>query len=181
MGLCSSQWCFIFPRCRWGEWNHVPFTIGHVPILLQWAYFYGCHVWHQQFEVPFIHTDGVRFSLHRGASFLSYHKSANMWRLGGMVECHACKASFAYATLTTIMFHCGWCPIGTLSIAIGCRFLFYFLLDFLMFWYYVIVNGKHIDVGCTRLCGVETLSQFFFVRGMCWKHGSCTAWKKSRI
>jgi hypothetical protein len=44
-------------------------------------------------------------------------------------------------------------------------------------------HGKHIDVGCTMvgLCGVEFLSHFFFVHGMCWKHGACAPWKKSRI
>jgi hypothetical protein len=32
-----------------------------------------------------------------------------------------------------------------------------------------IVHGKHTNVGCTmaRLCGVEILSQLFFVHNMC--------------
>jgi hypothetical protein len=146
MGLCSSWWCSSFPRCRWGEWNSCPFhhrdpntyaTSGHIPIWSQWAYFYGCHIWHQQCDVPLIHIDGVWFSLDKGTSCLGYHELANMWRLGGVVECHVGKASFAYAKLETIMFHCGWCPIGTLSIMLGCTLIFYFLLHCLMFWYYV--------------------------------------------
>ncbi len=46
-----------------------------------------------------------------------------------------------------------------------------------------IIHGKHINVGCTmaRLCGVKILSHFFFVHGMCWKHGACVPWRKSRI
>jgi hypothetical protein len=55
---------------------------------------------------------------------LGYHKLTNMWKLDGVVEGHAGKVSFAYATLETIMFHCTWCPIGTPSIVIGCRLIF---------------------------------------------------------
>jgi hypothetical protein len=56
MGLCSSWWCFIFPRCMWREWDSCPFhhrhldtyTISsHAPIQSQRAYFYGCHVWYE--------------------------------------------------------------------------------------------------------------------------------------
>jgi hypothetical protein len=44
-------------------------------------------------------------------------------------------------------------------------------------------RGKHTDVGCTMvgLCGVEILSQFFFVHGMCEKYGICIPCKKSKI
>jgi len=61
MGLCSSWWCFSFSRCKWGEWDSGPFhhkdpdtyaTSGYAPIQSQRYYFYGCHVWHQQCEVP---------------------------------------------------------------------------------------------------------------------------------
>jgi hypothetical protein len=24
MGLCSSKWCFLFPRCKRGEWDLCP-------------------------------------------------------------------------------------------------------------------------------------------------------------
>jgi hypothetical protein len=68
---------------------------------------------------------------------LSYHKLANMWKLGEVVECPMGKASLTYATLETIMFHYGWCPTGTSNIAISCALIFYFLLHCLMFWYYV--------------------------------------------
>jgi hypothetical protein len=83
------------------------------------------------------HIDDVWFSSHMGASRLGYHKLANMWRFSGVVECHVGKDFFAYATLETITFHCGWCPIGTSSIAVGCTLIFYFLLHCLVFWYYV--------------------------------------------
>jgi hypothetical protein len=39
--------------------------------------------------------------------------------------------------LETIMFHYGWCPTRTPSIAMGCTLIFYFLLHCLVFWYYV--------------------------------------------
>ncbi len=100
MGLCSSWRCFLFLGCKWGEWDLSPFhhwdtytytTSNHVPIWSQGVYFYGCHVWHQQCEVPPIHIDGVWFSSHRGAGCLGYHELANMWRLGGVVECHTSK------------------------------------------------------------------------------------------
>ncbi len=142
MGLCSSWWCFLFPRCRWGEWDSCPFhhrdpntyaTLGHAPIGSQRAYFYGCHVWHQWCEVPLIHIDGVWFSSHRGANCLGYHKSTNMWRLGGMVECPVSKAFFTYARLETIMFHCGWCPTKTLSIAIRSTLIYIFCYIVLYF------------------------------------------------
>ncbi len=44
-------------------------------------------------------------------------------------------------------------------------------------------HGKHINIGSTmaRLCEVKIMSQFFFAHGMCWKHGTCIPWKKSRI
>jgi hypothetical protein len=29
--------------------------------------------------------------------------------------------------------------------------------------------------------GVKNLSQIFFAHGMCWKHGVCAPWKKSKI
>jgi hypothetical protein len=76
-------------------------------------------------------------SLHRGANCLDYHKSKNMWRFGGMVECPTCKVFFAYARLETIMFHCGWCPTITPNIVVGCSLISYFLLHCLMFWYYI--------------------------------------------
>jgi len=110
---------------------------NHVAIQSQWAYFYGCHVWHQQCEIPPIHIDGAWFSSHKGASHLGYHKLANMWRFSGVVECHVGKASLTYTTLETIMFHCGCCPTRTSSIVVGCTLLFYFLLHCLVFWYYV--------------------------------------------
>jgi hypothetical protein len=72
-----------------------------------------------------------------GASCLGYQKLATMWKLDGVVECCVGKASFAYATLKTIMFHYGWHPIGTPNIAIGCTLNFLVLLHCLMFWYYV--------------------------------------------
>jgi hypothetical protein len=107
-----------------------------------------------------------------------------------MVGCPSSKTFLTYATLEIIMFHCEWCPIGTLSIMVGCTSFFY-LLQCLMFWYNVrwgfhnisIVHGKHTDVGCTMvgLCGIEILFQFFFSHGMCWKHGACAPWRKSRI
>jgi hypothetical protein len=25
MGLCSSWWIFLFPGCKWGEWDSCPF------------------------------------------------------------------------------------------------------------------------------------------------------------
>jgi hypothetical protein len=60
-----------------------------------------------------------------GASCLGYHESTNMWRLGGVVECHVSKVSFAYVRSETIMFHYGWwCPTRTPSIAIGCTLIF---------------------------------------------------------
>ncbi len=142
MSLCSSWWCFLFPRCKWGEWDSCHFhhrdldtyvALGHAPIWSQQAYFYGCHIWHQCCEVLFIHIDGIWLSLHRGASCLGYHKLANMWRLGGVVECPIGKVSFTYAKLETIMFHCGWCPTRTLSIVVGCTLIFYFLLHYFMF------------------------------------------------
>ncbi len=146
MGLCSSWWCLLFPRCRWGEWHSCPFhhkdldtyvASSYVPIRSQYVYFYGCHVWHQWCEVPFIHIDGVWFSSHRGASCLGYHKSTNMWRLGGVVECPIGKTSLAYAILETIMFHCGWCPTRASNIVVKCTLIFIFLLHSLMFLYYV--------------------------------------------
>ncbi len=62
---------FLFLRCKWGEWDLGSFhhkdpntyvTLGHASIWSQWAYFYGCHIWHQWCEVPPIHIDGVWFS-----------------------------------------------------------------------------------------------------------------------
>jgi hypothetical protein len=142
MGLCSSWWYFLFLGCKWSEWDSCPYhhkdletyrISSHASIRLQQAYFYGCHVWHQQCEIPPIHIYGVRFSSHRVASLLGYHKSANMWRFSEVVECHVGKSSLAYATLETIMFHYGWCPIGTSSIAVTCTLIFYFLLHCLVF------------------------------------------------
>jgi hypothetical protein len=106
MGLCSSWWLFLFPRCMWREWDSCPFhhrhrdtyTISsHAPIQSQRAYFYGCHIWYEQCGVPLIRIDGIWFSSNRGASCLGYHKSTYMWKLGGIVECHASKASLTYA------------------------------------------------------------------------------------
>jgi hypothetical protein len=140
MGLCSSWWCFLFLGCRWCEWDSCPFHLRdldtyvasiHVPIWSQQAYFYGCHVRHQQCEVPLIHIDGIWLSSQRNC--LSYHKSANMWRLGRVVECPTGKTSFTYAKLETIMFHCGWCPTRTPSIAVGCTLILFFWLHCLMF------------------------------------------------
>ncbi len=91
-------------------------------------------LWH---EISLIHIDGVWFSSHKGASCLGYHKSTNMWKLGGVVKCFVSKASFAYARLETIMFHYGWCPTRTPNITISCTLIFYFLLHCLMLWYYV--------------------------------------------
>ncbi len=201
MGLCSSWWWFLFLSCRWGEWDSCLFhhrdldtyaTSCHVPIWSQWAYFYGWHIWHQWCEVPFIHIDGVWLSSHKGAICLGHHKSTNMWRLGGVIECTMGKTSFTCAKLETIMFHCGWCPIRTPSIAIGCTLIFIFCCVVLCFnitltWGFHNIfivhgkgHGKHTNVGCTMvgLCGVEILSQFFFAHGMCWKHGACAPWKK---
>jgi hypothetical protein len=102
MGLCSSWWCFLFLGCKWSEWDSCPFhhrdpntyTIsGHALIRSRRAYFYGCHIWHQRCEVLLIHIDGVWFSLHMNVSCLGYHELANMWRLGGVVECPTSKAS----------------------------------------------------------------------------------------
>ncbi len=146
MGLWSSWWCLLFLGCRWNEWDSRPFhhkdldtyiALGHALIRLDQAYFYGCHIWYQQYEVPPIHIDGVWFSSHKGASCLGYHESTNMWKLGGVIECPMGKASLAYATFETIMFHYGWCPTITPNIAIGCTFTFYFLLHCLVFWYYI--------------------------------------------
>jgi mannitol-specific phosphotransferase system IIBC component len=64
---------------------------------------------------------------------LGYHKSTNMWRLGGMVECPVSKAFFTYARLETIMFHCGWCPTKTLSIAIRSTLIYIFCYIVLYF------------------------------------------------
>jgi len=81
MGLCSSWWCFLFLGCRWSEWDLSPFhhmdldtciALSHAPIRSQHAYFYGCHVWHQQCEVPPIHINGVWFSSHKGANMVWY-------------------------------------------------------------------------------------------------------------
>jgi len=92
MGLCSSWWCFLFLGCKWSEWDSCPFhhrdlntyaTSSHVPIQSQRAYFYGCHIWHQQCEIPFIHINGVFIFIAQ--------KLINVWRLGGMVECLASK------------------------------------------------------------------------------------------
>ncbi len=122
MGLCSSWWCFLFLGCMWGEWDSCPFhrkdldtyiVASHVPIWSQFASFYGCHVWHQWCEIPLIHIDDIWFSSRMGVSCLGYHKLTNMWRLGGVVECHVGKVSFAYAKLETILFHCGWCPTSS--------------------------------------------------------------------
>jgi len=108
MGLWSWWWCFLFPGCKWGEWDSSPchykdldtyITLSHVTIRSQQAYFYGCHVWHQWCEVPPFHIDGVWFSLHKGASYLGYHESAIMWILGGVVECPMSKAFLTCATL----------------------------------------------------------------------------------
>jgi len=79
MGLCSSWWC---PFHHKDPNTYV--ASSHVLIQSQYAYLYGCHVWHQQCEVPLIHINGVWFSSHKGASCLGYHKFANMWRFGGM-------------------------------------------------------------------------------------------------
>ncbi len=113
-----------------------------------------------------------------------------MWKLGGVVECHAGEASFAYAKLKTIIFHCRWCPTRTLSIAVVHWFIFfcYVILCFstMLAWGFhniFIVHGKghgiHTNVGCTMagLCGVKIMSQFFFMHGMCWKHDIYTPWK----
>jgi hypothetical protein len=122
---------FLFPRCRWGEWDSCPFhhkdldtyvASSHALIWSQWAYFYGCHVWHQWWS-----------SSHKGASCLDYYELANMGKFGGVVECHVGKTSLTYARLETIMFHYGWCPTRTSSIAIGCTLIFYFLLHCFMF------------------------------------------------
>jgi hypothetical protein len=145
VGLCSSWCCFLFLGCRWGEWDSCPFhhrdqdtyaTLGHAPIWSQQAYFYVCHIWHQWCEIPFIHIDGVWFSSHKGGNCLVYHELANMWRLGGMVECPTSITSLAYARLDTIMFQHGWCPTQTPSITVGCTLIFYFLFHYFMFWYY---------------------------------------------
>jgi len=133
---------FLFPRCRWGEWDSCPFhhkdldtyvVSSHALIWSQWAYFYGCHVWHQWCEIPLIHIDGIWSSSHKGASCLDYYELANMGKFGGVVECHVGKTSLTYARLETIMFHYGWCPTRTSSIAIGCTLIFYFLLHCFMF------------------------------------------------
>ncbi len=183
---------------RWGEWDSCPFhhkdldtyvASSHALIQSQWAYLYGCHVWHQWCEVPLIHIDGVRSSSHKGVGCLDYYELANMWKLGGVVECHVGKASLTYVRLDTIMFHYGWCPTSTSSIAIGCTLAFYFCCIVLCFsimlaWGFHNIfivhgkgHGKHIDVGCTMvgLCGVNFLSQIFFA------HGTYIPWKKSRI
>jgi hypothetical protein len=55
MGLCSSWWCFLFPKCMgmWSEWDSCPFhhrdpdtyaASSHALIRSQGAYFYGCHI-----------------------------------------------------------------------------------------------------------------------------------------
>jgi hypothetical protein len=137
MGLCLSWWCFLLPGCKWGEWDSCPFhhrdpgtyaISGHVLIWSQRIYFYGCHVWHERCEIPFIYIDGIWVSLHKGVSCLGYHELANMWRFGGMVECPVDKTSLTYARLKTIMFHCGWCPTRIPNIAVGCTLIFNFLL-----------------------------------------------------
>jgi hypothetical protein len=44
MGLRSTWWCFLFPGCKWGEWDSCPFhhrdldtyaILGHAPIQSQ--------------------------------------------------------------------------------------------------------------------------------------------------
>jgi hypothetical protein len=68
MGCAHPNDVFLFLGCKWGEWDSNPFhnrdpdiyaTLGYVLIQSQRAYFYGCHIWHQQREVPPIHIDGV--------------------------------------------------------------------------------------------------------------------------
>jgi hypothetical protein len=112
MGLCSSWWCFLLPRCKWGEWDSCPFhhrdpdtyvVLGHVLIWSQRIYFYGCHVWHEWCEIPLIYIDGIWVSLHKGVSCLGYHELVNMWKFGGMVECLVDKTFFTYVKLKTII------------------------------------------------------------------------------
>jgi hypothetical protein len=44
-------------------------------------------------------------------------------------------------------------------------------------------HGKHIDIGCTMvgLCGVDILSQFFFMHACVESMALGVPWKKSRI
>jgi hypothetical protein len=44
-----------------------------------------------------------------------------------VVGCPSGKISLAYATFEIIMFHCGWCPIRSLSTTVGCTLVFYFI------------------------------------------------------
>jgi hypothetical protein len=73
------------------------------------------------------------FSSHRGANCLGYHKLENMWKLGGVVGCPSGKNFLTYVTLEIIMFHCGWRPIGTLSIMVGYKLFFLFCCIVLCF------------------------------------------------
>jgi hypothetical protein len=54
--------------------------------------------------------DDIWFPSHMGASRLGHHESINMWRFGGVVGCPMDKVPFTYATLETIIFHCGLMP-----------------------------------------------------------------------
>jgi len=140
MVLCSSSWCFLFPRYKWTEWDSSPIhhrdpnvyaTWNHAPIRSQHGISMDATFGTNDVKYH-VFIDGIRFPLDKGASRLGHHKLANMWKFGGVVGCLTNKVPFTYATLETIMFHYEWCS----SIKVGCT-LSFFLLHCLMFLYCV--------------------------------------------
>jgi hypothetical protein len=132
---------FLFPKCKWSEWDlgffhhkdpNTYVAIGHALIRSQWAYFYGCHIWHQWCEVPPIHIDGAWFSS---------PKVPIVW----VITCENLMEWLRalWAKLLSYMPH--WKPScfivddphRNFEHCSGCTLIFYFLLHCLLFWYYV--------------------------------------------
>jgi len=64
-------------------------------------------------------------SSHMVANHLGHHESTNMWKLSGVVRCSVDKSPITNATLETILFHYGWCPIRILNIVVGYTLSFF--------------------------------------------------------
>jgi hypothetical protein len=190
---------FLFIRCKWSEWELGPFhhmdpntyTISsYAPIQSQHVYFYGCHIWHQRCEVPPIHIDGVFFIAHGcqllGLSWINKHVKTwwNGWMPYRQSYSRICHIGNHHVSLW-MMLHRNFEHYGKLYIDLFfcCIILCFGITLAWGFQNIFIIHGKHTNVRCTMagMCGVQIMSQFFFVHGMCWKHETCAPWKKSGI
>ncbi len=84
--LAISIWSWIFQHSKdvfffqdAGEINgtQIPFTNSmwvHSIIWPQWCHFYGCHIWRKWYEIPFVHLDGVWWSLYECPFSVNHYK-----------------------------------------------------------------------------------------------------------